>query len=421
MPRLAPLLILIATGLSAADRASISIDGSSTVYPISLAVGEAYAARTGTALDIQVTGSSAGLRAFIGGKLAIAAASRPIRPDEVDALRRAGIGFLEVPIALDGLTVAVGRRNTFVDHLTVAELRALWEPGSTVATWNQVRGAFPAAPVALVGPGRNSGTFDFFTEVVNGKARAVREVWTGSEDDNEIVAVLTGDANALGYFGWSYYQQNQAQLRAIPIDAGHGPVAPSRAAIEDGSYVPFSRPLFYYIAATAMERPEVRGFVDLALDSRQLVEEAGYVPLSEPVLAVVRRRVTERTTGSLFATIEGHPRIAEVYLGSTAAAVPAPAPTPVAVAVPVTAPTAAPAPAPVVAPVVAPVAVAPAPVAVVPAPVPVATAPAIPAAELERLRRQAFALARATLAEQPDPAELRQRIRDLAAVAGAAP
>jgi phosphate transport system substrate-binding protein len=419
MPRLAPLLILIAAALPAADRASISIDGSSTVYPISLAVGEAYSARTGTALDIQVTGSSAGLRAFIGGKLAIAASSRPIRPDEVDALRRAGIGFLEVPIALDGLTVAVGRRNAFVDHLSVAELRTLWEPGSTVTTWNQVRAGFPAAPVALVGPGRNSGTFDYFTEVVNGKARAVREAWTGSEDDNEIVAMLTGDANALGYFGWSYYQQNQAQLRAIPIDGGHGPVAPSRQAIEDGSYVPFSRPLFYYIAATAMERPEVRGFVDLALDSRQLVEEAGYVALSEPVLAVVRRRVAERTTGSLFATLEGHPRIGEVYLGATAAAVAA---APVAAPVPV--------PAPVVAaavPAAAPAAPAamPAATAVIPVPVsqavPAVTAPTIPAAELERLRRQAFALARATLAEQPDPAELRQRIRDLAALAGAAP
>ncbi|MFM2092584.1 MAG: hypothetical protein RLZZ127_3073, partial [Planctomycetota bacterium] len=225
MPRLAPLLILLAAGLPAADRASISIDGSSTVYPISLAVGEAYSARTGTALDIQVTGSSAGLRAFIGGKLAIAAASRPMRPDEVDACRRAGIAFLEVPIALDGLTVAVSRRNPYIDHLTMAELRSLWEPGSTVTAWNQVRAAFPAEPVVLVGPGRNSGTFDYFTEVVNGKARAVREAWTGSEDDNEIVATLSSDPHALGYFGWSYYQQNQAQLRAIAIDAGHGPVA----------------------------------------------------------------------------------------------------------------------------------------------------------------------------------------------------
>ncbi|MFM2091182.1 MAG: hypothetical protein RLZZ127_1671, partial [Planctomycetota bacterium] len=216
---------------------------------------------------------------------------------------------------------------------------------------------------------------------------------------------------------------------AIAIDAGHGPVAPSRAAIEDGTYVPFSRPLFYYVAATAMERPEVRGFIDLALDSRQLVEEAGYVALGEPVLAVVRRRVAERATGSLFAGIDGHPRIAQVYLGATAAAaapagaVAAPAVSPVQAAVPAAAPaTAAVA---VVAtaavPESAPVAAAPVAVAVPVAPAALPAAPEIPAAELERLRRQALALARATLAERPDPAELRQRIRDLAALAGAAP
>ena len=444
--RLVASLALLASVLTAAD--PILIDGSSTVYPISLAVGEAYHAKTGTTFEINVSGTTGGMRLFTSGKLPLAGASRPIRPDEVEACAAAGITFVEIPIALDGLTVAVGSQNTFIDHLSLAELKALWEPGSTVATWSQVRATWPSAPVALYGPGRSSGTFDFFTEAVNGKARAVREDWTGSEDDNELVQALVVNGHALGYFGLSYYLQNKAQLRAIPIDAGHGPVLPTHDTVLDGSYAPFSRPLFYYVTTAALDRPEIRGYLETVLSSPRLVEEAGYVALGERLLTVIRRRLDERTAGSLFQRLEGHPRLAEIYLGApalaptpalAAPAKPAPQPkaAPVVAAPPVAAPpkvadapkpavvAEAPTPAPSVtakpaAPVSAEPVAAPVAAPVVAAPAPVAPA-AVASADLERLRTASFTLARASLQKQPDPAELKRLAREVAALAGNLP
>ncbi len=446
-PRLVTTLaLLVATVLPTSwmqASESIVIDGSSTVYPISLAVGELYHSKTGMALEINVSGTTGGFRLFTSGKIALTGASRPIRKDEIEACAAAGITFVEIPVALDGLTVAVGSQNRFIDHLTMAELKALWQPGSTISTWNQVRPAWPSAPVALYGPGRSSGTFDFFTEAVNGKARLVREEWTGSEDDNELVQALVVNGNALGYFGLSYFQQNKSQLKAVAIDAGHGPVMPSHDTVLDGTYVPFSRPLFYYAAVSALDRPEVRGFLETVLSSPTVVEEAGYIALDDRLLTVIRRRLADRVNGSLFQDLEGHPRLAEIYLGTLPGA-PVPAPAPALAATPT--PVEPPAPTPVkvaTAPVVASTP-APAPVAVVAAPVPVPAAPIpqpvvvappaapvappvapvaanLPAPEIERLRTAAFALARASLQKQPDAAELKRLGQEVATLAGSLP
>ncbi len=401
---------------------AVVIDGSSTVYPISLAAAELYHEKTGTAFEINVSGTTGGMRLFTSGKLALTGASRPIRKDEIDACASAGIAFVEVPIALDGLTIAVGAQNSFVDAMTMAELKTLWEPGSTVTTWNQVRASWPAVPIALYGPGRSHGTFDYFTEVVNGKALQIRDDWTGSDDFNELVQALVVNGNALGYFGLSYYLQNKGQLRAVPIDAGHGPVAPSRETVLNGTYVPFSRPLFYYVTLTALDRPEIRGYLESVLNAPKVVNDSGYVALNDDLLAIVRRRLSERVTGSLFQNVTGRPRLAEVYQ-STAPATPAPAP--VAVAPAPEAPK--PVPAPVVAvvpptPAVPPAApVAPVVSSVPAAPVVVAPKPALSPADLERLRTASFALARASLQKQPDAAELKRLGQEVAALAGSLP
>ena len=385
---------------------AIVIDGSSTVYPISMAAAELYNERNGTQFEISVSGTTAGMRLFTAGKIPLASASRPIRPEEVHACETLGIEFVEVPIALDGLTVAVNARNTFIDHLTIAELKRLWEPTSRVKTWADLRNGWPDVPVALFSPGGNSGTFDFFTEVVVGKARAIREDFKASEDDNDLVQGLVSNVNALGYFGWSYYQQNSTLLRAVPIDGGHGPVAPSREVIIDGSYAPLSRPLFYYVIVEALNRPEIAGFLKAVLAEPGLIEDAGYVALPPELRTAIGARIDQRATGSLFAGREGHPRLAEVYLTEGGGG-PLAAPSAAAAAVVITAP-AAPVPAPVPAPVD------------VPMPAPAATAPVatgVPAAvsaltpdEVEHLRVTALALARATLERAPDPQELLRRL-----------
>lgn len=402
-------LVIACPGALLVAAEAVVIDGSSTVYPISMAVAELCNERSGGQFEISVSGTSAGMRNFTSGRIPLAAASRTIRPDEVRACETLGIRFVEVPVAMDGLTVAVNARNTFIDHLTIAELKRLWEPDSRVRTWADVRTGWPDLPVALFGPGGNSGTFDFFTEVVVGKARAIRADFTASEDDNDLVQGLVSNSNALAYFGWSYYQQNSTLLRAVPVDGGHGPVGPSREVIIDGRYAPLSRPLFYYVAVDALDRPEVAGFLTAALDATALIEDAGYVPLSPELRAVIRARIDQRVAGSLFADRAGHPRLTEVYLADGGQIAP-PAPTPAA-------------------PVILPMAVAveaaaapSAPTVVTPAQTvarveepgpPSQVAAALTVEEIERLRHASLALARATLERTPDPQVLLRRIEDV--------
>ncbi len=432
---LRPIVVFLAgSGAIIMAAETVVIDGSSTVYPISLAVAEQYNERNGGLFEISVSGTTAGMRLFTAGKIPIAAASRPIRAEEVNACDVLGIHFVEIPVALDGVTVAVNKRNTFIDHLTIAELKRLWEPDSRVKAWSDLRPGWPNLPVALFGPGHNSGTFDFFTEVVVGKAREIREDFTASEDDNDLVQGVVSNTNALAYFGWSYFQQNSSLLRSIAIDGGHGPISPSQAVIIDGSYAPLSRPLFYYVAVEALDRPEVLGFLIAALDAPSLIQDAGYVPLSPELRTAIRARLDRRVTGSLFVDRPGHPRLTEVYLAEGGAVAPAksanaapadPVPAPV-VPVPIPMATSA---APVVTPatpVASPTTVAPAAIPVVPV---VSTAPAsespasrsgekpvaetLTPTEIERLRAASLAFTRATLERSPDPQVLRQRLEDI--------
>lgn len=267
---------------------TITIDGSSTVYPITQAVAEEFMAEhPGVNVTVGVSGTGGGFQKFTRGEIEISNASRPIEADEQAAAEEAGIEYTELQVALDGIAVVVNPQNDWVDHLTVGELKRIWEPNSTVRTWRDVRPEWPDEPIRLYGPGTDSGTFDYFTEAVVGKEGASRTDYTASEDDNQLVTGVANDKYALGYFGFAYYVENRDKLRAVPIDGGRGPVEPTEETIASGSYTPLSRPLFIYVNNEAYRtRPEVRAFVDYYLEVvGELAPEVGYIPLPDEVLA----------------------------------------------------------------------------------------------------------------------------------------
>jgi len=261
----------------------IKIDGSSTVYPITEAVAEEFQNKTKIKVTAGESGTGGGFKKFCRGETDISDASRPISQKEMDACKEAGIQYIELPIAYDALTVVVNGKNDWVKSLTVEELNKIWAPGSSVKSWKQVNPAYPDKPLALFGPGTASGTFDYFTEAVNGKAKSSRSDYTPSEDDNVLVTGVAGNLGALGYFGYAYYEENKDRLRAVPIVAKGGttPVVPSPEAVMNGTYQPLSRPLFIYVNATAAAfKPEVKAFVEFYLaNAPKLVKEVKYVPL----------------------------------------------------------------------------------------------------------------------------------------------
>lgn len=261
----------------------VSLDGSSTVYPVSEAVAEEFLA---VAPDVRVTvgvsGTGGGFKRFVAGEIDINDASRPISASEQAAAASAGIEYLEIPVAYDGLSVVVNPSNTWVDYLTVAELQLIWQPGSTVDSWNDVRPEWPDQPIRLYGAGTDSGTFDYFTEVINGEAGASRPDYTASENDNVLVQGVGGDENALGYFGFAYYQENKERVKLVPIDGGAGPITPDATTINNGTYAPLSRPIFIYLSKAGAAKPQVRAFVEFYLEiAPQIVSEVGYIPLPE--------------------------------------------------------------------------------------------------------------------------------------------
>lgn len=283
---------------------TIKIDGSSTVFPITEAVAEEFqAANRGTQVTVGISGTGGGFEKFCKAETDIANASRPIKQAEMDACKTAGIEYIELPIAYDALTVVVNPGNTWATSLTVAELKKMWEPDAQgkVTNWNQVRSSFPNQPLKLFGPGTDSGTFDYFTEAIVGKSKSSRADFTASEDDNVLVQGVSRDANALGYFGFAYYEQNRQRVKSVPIDNGNGAVEPSRVHVEDGSYQPLSRPLFIYVSKQSAERPEVQRFVDFYLSNTDLVAEVGYVPLPDDGYTSVRGHFSDRKVGSVFA------------------------------------------------------------------------------------------------------------------------
>jgi phosphate transport system substrate-binding protein len=283
---------------------TIQIDGSSTVFPITEAVAEEFQAENrGVNVTVGISGTGGGFEKFCNGETDISNASRPIKQSEMDACEAAGIEYIELPVAYDALTVVVNPRNSWATSLTVDELKKMWAPEAQgqITNWNQVRSSFPDAPLKLFGPGTDSGTFDYFTEAVVGKSGSSRPDYTASEDDNVLVQGVSRDENALGYFGLAYYEQNKQRLKAVPIDGGDGPVAPSPETVENGTYQPLSRPIFIYVSKEAANRPEVSNFVNYYLSNTDLVTEVGYVPLPSEAYDVAKENFQNGKVGSVFA------------------------------------------------------------------------------------------------------------------------
>lgn len=262
---------------------SIAIDGSSTVFPITQAVAEEFQkANPGVKITVGVSGSGGGFKKFLVNETDINDASRPIKDKEKKLAEENGIEYVEVKVGVDGLSVLVNPQNDFVDYLTVEELNKIWNKDSKVKTWKDVRPEWPDEEIKLYGPGSDSGTFDYFTEEINGESGNIRPDYTASEDDNVLVTGIAGDKYALGFFGYAYYAKNTDKLKAVPIDAGNGPVAPEPATIESGEYSPLSRPLFIYINKKSLEKPQVKAFVEYYLtEGKDLIPQTGYVKMPE--------------------------------------------------------------------------------------------------------------------------------------------
>ena len=283
-------------------RGTVSIDGSSTVFPISEAVAEEFlAVQPRVRVTVGVSGTGGGFKKFLAGEIDINDASRPIKMKEVKQASASGIGFIELPIAYDGLSVVVNTKNDWVDHLTITELNKIWQSGSSVKRWSDVRDGWPEKEIKLYGPGTDSGTFDYFTETINGKSGASRPDYTANEDDNALVRGISGDEGSLGYFGYAYYAANKDKLRVVAIDGGKGPVAPTEIPINNGTYAPLSRPVFIYVRPDALDRKEVRAFVDFYIESApMLATEVGYIPLPDSVYAGAKQRVESREIGTAY-------------------------------------------------------------------------------------------------------------------------
>jgi phosphate transport system substrate-binding protein len=280
----------------------VQLDGSSTVFPISEAVAEDFGAvAPKVRVTVGVSGTGGGFKKFANQEIDISDASRPIKASEAAKAVAAGIEFIELPVAYDGISLVVSLENDWVDYLTVAELNQIWQPDSTVMTWKDVRLEWPAETIRLYGPGTDSGTFDYFTGVVNGKEQASRGDFTASEDDNVLVQGISGDKYSLGYFGFAYYIENADKLRAVPILGPDGIVAPTVATINNGTYAPLSRPIFIYLNKSALDRPEVVGFVDYYLENAgKLAGEVGYIALPASVYQAAKDRVAQKITGSAY-------------------------------------------------------------------------------------------------------------------------
>jgi phosphate transport system substrate-binding protein len=276
---------LLAAAPAFAQQKVVKVDGSSTVYPITEAVAEEFqkAKKNQINVTVGISGTGGGFKKFCRGEIDVSDASRPILQKEMADCKSAGIEYFELPVAFDALTVVVNPRNAFIKQLTVAELKKMWEPlaQGKVTRWNQVNPAWPDAPMKLFGPGADSGTFDYFTEAVVGKAKSSRGDFTASEDDNVLVQGVARDANALGYFGFAYYVENKDKLKAVAIvnDKGQA-VVPSLEAVVRGSYQPLSRPIFIYVNAKSLGKPEVKDFVQFYMENAaKLAQEVKYVPL----------------------------------------------------------------------------------------------------------------------------------------------
>jgi phosphate transport system substrate-binding protein len=297
----AAALVLVASACGGGDGGSgqtITADGSSTVGPFTTKAAEDFKAQGGVDVTVGISGTGGGFERFCQDETDISNASRPIKDEEAAACADAGIEYLEFTVATDALTNVVNAENDWVDCLTGGQLKAIWEPDSKVESWNQVDSSFPDEPLRLYGAGTDSGTFDYFTDAIVGEEGASRTDYNASEDDNVTVQGVSGERGGLGYFGFSYFEENQDRLKALEVDGGSGCVAPSVATAQDGSYAPLSRPLFVYVKRTSFDDDaNVRDFVGFMLDNEQTIaEEARFVPLSDEQLAAEQSKFEDASS-----------------------------------------------------------------------------------------------------------------------------
>lgn len=283
---------------------TVKVDGSSTVYPITEGIAEDFQKATRIKVTVGISGTGGGFKKFCRGEIDVQNASRPILEQEMQDCRKAGIDYVELPIAFDALTVVVSPKNDFVKQLSIPELRRMWEPAAQgkITNWNQINAAFPNRPLKMFGAGADSGTFDYFTEAVNGKAKASRGDYTASEDDNVLVQGVSTELGGIAYFGYAYYAENAKRVRAVPIVNRDGrPVPPSEQSVMDGTYNPLSRPIMIYVSAKSLDRAEVKRFVEAYMkNAAKIAQEVKYVPLPEKVYVNNLRIVETRRTGTIF-------------------------------------------------------------------------------------------------------------------------
>jgi phosphate transport system substrate-binding protein len=308
--KLVSALAVAGVALVAAQSAQaqvIKIDGSSTVYPITEAVAEEFqkAKKNVVKVTVGISGTGGGFKKFCRDEIDISDASRPITAKEMEDCKAAGVQYIEMPVAFDALTVVINPKNSFLKQATVEEMKTLWEPAAQgkVMKWNQVNPAWPDAPVKLFGAGADSGTFEYFTEAMVGKAKSSRGDYTASEDDNVLVQGVSRDVNAIGYFGYAYYAENTGKLKALPIvnpKTGKA-VEPSAANVENGTYAPLSRPIFIYVKAKSLDKPEVKEFVEFYMkNGAKLTKEVKYVPLPAAAYNGNIEHMNKKKLGTVF-------------------------------------------------------------------------------------------------------------------------
>lgn len=302
----AATLVMVAASAPSLAQTLVKVDGSSTVYPITEAVAEDFQKfkKNAVRVTVGISGTGGGFKKFCRGETDVSDASRPITKKEMEDCKAAGIEYIELPVAYDALTVVINPKNTWAKTMTVAELKKVWEPAAQgkITSWKQVNPAWPDRPIKLYGPGADSGTFEYFTEAVNGKAKATRGDFTASEDDNVLVQGVSRDVGGLGYFGYAYYVENKDKLAAVSVaDAGKKAIAPSEETVINGTYQPLARPIFIYINAKSAERPEVKEFVEYYMkNGEKLSKEVKYVSLPAKAYAYNLDHFGKRAKGTKF-------------------------------------------------------------------------------------------------------------------------
>lgn len=299
------LSVSIFTSAIANAQAIIKIDGSSTVYPITHNAASQFQAEKRNAVNITVdiSGSGDGFRKFCRGEIDIVNASRPILKSEMKDCKKAQVQFIEIPVAFDALTVAINPENYWGSKMTVAQLKKIWEPAAQgkVTRWNQINPAWPDEAIKLFGTRADSGTYDYFTEAITGKAKSSRQDFTQLENNAALIGAVAGNKNSLAFLGFAYYIENKNQIAAVAIDNGNGAVLPSVETVENGNYQPLSRPIFIYVNAKAAERPEVNGFVEFYMKNAiLLVKEAKFFPLPPRAYSIMLDHFNKKRVGSVF-------------------------------------------------------------------------------------------------------------------------